>query len=209
MVLEGDEGDREAGVAAEPELEGDVERLGGGTSAGDAGDRGLRRRAGGIKGDTSAALEEDKVVGVTDKGVEGRNSTSLSGELSPDLHPVTILTINALAADLNLNLLDEAVADVVEPAETLGGRAASNNAGGARGDIDLRENNLDVGLVHQIGVTVDDSRDTLVEVGLTVEGNLNRLNREVSVALVENLPESDLRVAGNVDILSTVRNKLH
>jgi len=63
--------------------------------------------------------------------------------------------------------------------------------------------------VHQVRIAVDDSRDTLVEVGLTVEGNLNGLNREVGVALVENLPESNLRVARDVDILSTVRNELH
>jgi hypothetical protein len=209
VVLEGDEGDRKTRVAAEPELERDVEGLGGGTGAGDAGDRGLRAGASGIERDTVAALREHKVVGVADEGVEGRNRTSLSGELGPDLHPVTILAINALAADFNLNLLDEAVADVVEPAEALGGGRTADNTGIGSGDRNLRENDLDVGLVHQIRIAVDDSRDTLVEVGLTVEGNLNGLNREVGVALVEDLPESDLRVARDVDVLRTIRNKLH
>ncbi len=209
VVLESNEGDSKTRVTAEPELEGDVEGLGGGTLTRNARNGGLTRRAGGIKSNTSTTLEENKVVGVADERIEGRNRTSLSGELSPDLHPVTILAIDALAADFNLNLLDEAVADVVEPAETLLAGVASNNTGSARTDINLRKNNLDVRLVHQIRIAVDDSRNTLVKVGLTVEGNLNRLNGEVGVALVENLPESDLRVAGDIDILRTVRNKLH
>ncbi len=204
VVLEGDERDGKTRVAAEPELEGDVEGLGGGTLTRDAGDRGLRRRASGIESDTSTALHEDEVVGVTDERVEGLDGTGLRGELGPDLHPVTVLTINALAADFNLNLLDEAVADVVEPAEALGSVRTADNAGVASRHVDLRENNLHVGLVHKISVTVDDGRHTLVKVGLTVEGNLNGLNREVSVALVENLPEGDLGVARDINILSTV-----
>ena len=207
VVLEGDEGDRKTRVTAEPELEGDVECLGRSTRAGDARDGGLRRRAGGIESDTSAALEEYKVVGVANEGVKGSNSSGLSRELGPDLHPVTVLTVDALTTDLNLNLLDEAVADVVEPAET--GRRTGETSGSASANTDLRKNNLDVGLVHKIGVTVDHRSNTLVEVSLTVEGNLDGLNGEVGVALVEDLPESDLRVARDVDILSTVRNELH
>ena len=66
VVLERDEGDRKTGVTAEPELEGDVEGLGGGTRAGDAGDCGLRAGASGIERDTVSALREHKVVSVTD-----------------------------------------------------------------------------------------------------------------------------------------------
>jgi len=57
-------------------------------------------------------------VGVSDYSVQRSYRTSLRGELGPDLHPVAVLTIDALATDFNLHLLDEAVADVVEPAET-------------------------------------------------------------------------------------------
>ena len=207
VVLEGDEGDRKTRVTAEPELEGDVEGLGRGARARNAGDGGLRGRASGIKSKTAAALEEDEVVGVADEGVKGLDGTGLSRELSPDLHPVTILTIDALAADFNLNLLDEAVADVVEPAETRSRTSEAADTAAANGH--LREDNLNVGLVHKIGVTVDDSRDTLVKVSLTVEGNLNGLHGEVGVALVEDLPEGDLGVARDVDVLRTIRNELH
>jgi hypothetical protein len=209
VVLEGDEGDGKTRVTAEPELEGDVEGLGRGTCAGNARNGGLRSRAGSIEGDTVTALEEHEIVGVTNERIKSGNSTSLRGELSPDLHPVTILTINALTTNLNLNLLDQAVTNVVEPAESLVSGTATNNAGSTRSDINLRKNNLNVGLVHQVSITVDDSSYTLVEVSLTVEGNLNRLHGEVGVALVENLPESNLRVARDIDILRTVRNKLH
>jgi hypothetical protein len=209
VVLEGDEGDRKTGVAAEPELEGDVEGLGRGTTAGDAGDGGLRRRAGGIESDTVAALEEHEVVGVADEGVERRDVARFRGELGPDLHPVTILAINALAADFELNLLEEAVADVVEPAEALLRAGDVEGTGRTRGEVNLGEHNLNVGLVHQIRIAVDDGNDTLVEVGLAVEGNFNGLHGKVSVALVEDLEKRDLGVARDINILSTIRNKLH
>jgi hypothetical protein len=106
VVLESNERDCKTRVAAEPELERDVERLGRGTAAGDARDGGLRAGASGIERETITALEEDKVMGVTDEGVQGLYNTSLSGELSPDLHPVTILAIDTLTTDFNLHLLE-------------------------------------------------------------------------------------------------------
>jgi len=67
---------------------------------------------------------------------------------------------------------------------------------------------LDVCSVHQVRVTVDDCSHTLVEVGLAVEGDLNGLHGEVCMALVKHLPESNLGIAGNVDVLRTVADKL-
>jgi len=67
---------------------------------------------------------------------------------------------------------------------------------------------LDVCSVHQVRVTVDDSSHTLVEVGLAVEGDLNGLHGEVCMALVKHLPECNLGIAGNVDVLRTVADKL-
>ena len=59
---------------------------------------------------------------VTDHVVKGSGGTDILGQLSPDLHPVTILAVDALATDLELHNLDEAVAHGVEPAEALDGR---------------------------------------------------------------------------------------
>ena len=200
VVLERNERDRETRVAAEPELERDVERLRRRARAGRAGVRELRARARTVERESLLVLEEDEVVRVADHVVEGRRRANILGELRPDLHPVAVLAVDALAADLELNLLDEAVADVVEPAETVDR---------LRREVDRRENNLDVRAVHQVGIAVDDRRDTLVKVGLAVERNLNGLEGEVRVALVEDLPERDLGVTRDLDILGSVRDELH
>ena len=198
VVLEGNERDSNTRIAAEPELERDVERLRRRTVAANTRRGRLARRARGIKGNTRRILDKGKVRRVTDHRVERTDRTRLRGELRPDLHPVTILAIDTLATDLNLNLLDEAVTNVVNPAE-----------GRTRLAVNLRENDLDVRLVHKIGVTVDDSRNTTIEISLAVERHLNRLDGEVRVALVEDLPERDLGIAGDIDILRTVGDKLH
>jgi len=195
VVLQGDERDRQAGVAAVPELERDVQRLEGRAGTGQARVRGLRGGARGVQGDTRAVLEEDEVGAVAHHVVERHLGAQRLRELGPDLHPVTVLAIDARTTDLDLHLLDEAVTDVVEPAE----------AGvdvGAKGDLGQRH--LDVRAVHQVGVTGDDGRDAAAEVGLAVERHLNRLHGEVRVALVQHLPERDLGVAGDIDVLRTV-----
>jgi hypothetical protein len=203
VVLERNERDRETRVAAEPELERDVERLRRRARAGRAGVRELRARARTVEREALLVLEEDEVVRVADHVIETRNRARILGELRPDLHPVTVLAVDALAADLELNLLDEAVADLVEPAETRRRDATIVL------EVNRRENDLDVRAVHQVGVTVDDRRDTLVEVGLAVERDLNRLEGEVRVALLEDLPERDLGVTRDLDILGSVRDELH
>ena len=142
---------------------------------------------------------------VTDDRVKGRHGTRVRRQLGPDLHPVTILAINALTTDFNLNLLDEAVTDVRQPAET------SRRVSGAEGtsgqlQINRGKHNLHVCLVHKIGVTVNHGRHALVKVGLAVEGDFNRLHGEVGMALVQHLPEGNLGVTRNVDILCTVRH---
>ena len=199
VVLEGDQRDGQAGVAAVPELEGDVQRLERAAGTGQARVCGLRGGARGVQGYTGRVLQQHEVGGVANHVVERHLGADGLRQLRPDLHPVAVLAVNAGSADLDLDLLDQAVADVVEPAE----------AGVVDRQRNLGERHLDVGAVHQIGVAADDSRDTAAEVGLAVERHLNRLHGEVGVALVQNLPEGNLRVAGDVDILGTVRDELH
>ena len=182
VVLERNQWDRHTRVAAEPELEGNVQRLGWRAGTGYAGDRRLGRRARRIQGQARRALHQHEVVRVAEHRVEHLDVTGIRGQLRPDLHPVAVLAVNALAADLELDLADQAVADVVEPAETGTGALEAREA--ARAEVNLGEYNLDVRLVHQIGVTIDDSRHALVEVRLAVERHLNGLHGEVRVALV-------------------------
>ena len=119
VVLERDERDRKTRVAAEPELERDVERARRGARAGGAGVRELRARARGIERISTTILHQDEIVGVADHVIERLRGAHILGELGPDLHPVTILAVDALTTDLELNRLDETVTDVVEPAEAV------------------------------------------------------------------------------------------
>ena len=199
VVLEGDEGDGKTGVAAVPELERDVESLHGGTSARHTRVGELRSSAGGIESDTARRLEEDEISGVTDHLIERDLGTYGLSELSPDLHPVTVLTVDTGATNLDLNLLDEPVTHIVEPPETITASSEGH----------LGEGNLDVGAVHQISISADNGGYTATEVSLTVEGNFDCLHSEVSMPLVEHLPEGDLRVARDINILCTIAYELH
>jgi hypothetical protein len=127
-------------------------------------------------------------VGVTDHLIEGLNCSQILGQLSPDLHPVTVLSVDALSTNLELNGLDHSVTNVVQPTESTDCSVVGCI------ELDRWENHLDVGSEHQIGVTVDDGCNALVEVSLAVEGHLNGLHCEVCVTLEQNLPESDLGV---------------
>ena len=203
VVLEGDERERKTRVAVEPELEGDVERVLGG-ALGD-----LLRRVGRNVGDAVgvavlATLDKDvdKLRDVTNHLGVASLLARLLGELIPDLEPVTVLLVNALATDLKLNGLDEVVARPVEPAE-LGTRAVRG------GERDLGERRLEVHAVDQVTVALDRARDLLAEVRRTIERVLNGLHGEVRVAAVNHLEERNLGVTREVNVLSTISYKLH
>jgi hypothetical protein len=110
VVLEGNEGKGETGVGAEPELEGHVEGCLRKSVTGSA-------NLTGGKGVTRAVNIRER--GISDEGKLGCVANHLEvaalllsshGELIPDVHPVTILAIDALATNLNLNLSDELLA---------------------------------------------------------------------------------------------------
>ena len=104
VVLEGDQREREARVAAEPELERDIERVLR-RAVGDLGERvGLTAGAGIVAG--LAALYE-YVHELRNVAYHLRIAgllASLLREFIPDLEPVTVVTVDALAADLELNI---------------------------------------------------------------------------------------------------------
>ena len=202
VVLEGDQRERQARVAAKPELERDVQRV--------------RRRA--VHRQLSRVRLAARAVIVArlaalykevrqhrhvanHLGVAGLLARLLR-ELIPDLEPVAIVLVDALAADLDLDGLDKIVADPVEPTE-LRARAVR------RLERDRRERGLQVDAVDQIAVALDRARDTLAEARGAVERVLNGLHGEVRVAAVHDLEERDLGVAREVNILRTVRDELH
>ena len=205
VVLEGNQGEGKSRVPAEPELEGHVER---GLRKGVAGSANLGGRARGSAGARNTG--EGRVRDVGELGGVSNHlevSTLLLGgerDLVPDVHPVSVLAINALSADLNLNLGDELLADEVHPA----GINGSGSTGSHR-LVDLGEGDLEVGAVSKISVAGDRARHAASEVSLSGEGLLDGLHREVGVAPVRDLPEGDLRGACQEDVLRAVSYKLH
>ena len=205
VVLESNKGKGKAGVAAEPELEGNVES---GLREGVAGGAHLGGATGG-----GAGTRDGGEAGVADVGKSRSVSNHLEvstlllgGErkLVPDVEPVTVLAVNALAANLNLNLSDELLTDEAQPASINGGVSGS-----AHVLVNLGENNLEVGAVGKVTVAADGAGHAATEVGLTREGLLNGLHGEVRVAAVGYFPESNLRGSGKEDVLGAVGDKLH
>ena len=117
VVLEGNKGERKARVAAEPELEGDVQRV----------LRGARRNLIEGIGLTVAAIRIARLTALDDQVDELRDVAHHVGiprlfarllrELVPDLEPVTIVLVDLLAANLEVDVVDQVVTNPVEPTE--------------------------------------------------------------------------------------------
>ena len=160
VVLEGDEGEVETGVAVEEEHEGEED--------------GLAILGGGE---------------LTVSGLLGLVEVKLSVEAPPLL----VLLVYTLTTDGELDGRDRALGD---PASSRG----------ARSGVGLK---LDIHVTDEITVAGDSHGNAAGVAGVTVEGLLDVLHREVGVALVFRLVESDLRVTSKVDILGTVSYELH
>ena len=171
VVLERNEGKRKAGVAAEPELKRNVK-----------GARGAVVAGGVIGGNT-----------VNHFAVTVPVASSL-GELIPDVKPLAVVLVNALATHLTFDGGNELVAEGI-------GVSVSAVEGG--------EVYLDVDTVDEITVAGNSARNLLAEVSRTVELLIDCFHTEVGVPAVHHLPESNLRVAGQVNVLRAVGYELH
>ena len=204
VVLQGDQGQSQTGVAAEPEKEGNVESGLGESVTGSAhlcgaGGRGARTLDAGEGG----VGDVGELSGVSNHLEISTLLLGRHGELVPDVHPVAVLAIDALATNLHLNLRDKLLTDKVQPAgpDVVGGRAHLL--------VDLGESHLQVSAVAKIAVTGDGAGHTATEVGLTREGLLNGFHGKVCVASVRHLPESNLGCSRKEHVLSAVGDKLH
>ena len=204
VVLEGNKRKRETRVAAEPELERHVKS-------------GLRKRAARhtrIARRTSLArdvnLRERRVGQVGElRGLPNHLVVAalLFGghcELVPQVHKLTILTVNALPTNLNLHVIDHVETRVVDPARP---SSVFVCAGSTRRY--LRKHHLKVGAVSKIPIARDGTLHTATEVSLSIESLLNRFHSEISVSAVGNFPECDLRVPSQVNVLGPISDKLH
>jgi hypothetical protein len=107
VVLEGDQGKGKSGVTAVPELERNVK---GGLGKSVAGGTHLARSVGlarTINIVERGISDEGELGGVTNHLVVSALLLGCEGKLVPDVHPVTILAVDSLATNLNLNLRDE------------------------------------------------------------------------------------------------------
>ena len=206
VVLKSNEGKGKTGVAAEPELEGNVE---GGLGESIAGSANLARGvgvAGSVNIGERGIGDVSELGGVADHLVVTALLLSGLSELVPNVHPVTVLAVNALATDLNLNLRDELLAGEVEPT---GIDATLVGAGAGKALSDFGQGDLKVGAVSQITVAADSAGHAATKVGLTVKSLFNRLHSKVGVSLVRHFPEGNLRITSKIDVLCAIGDKLH
>ncbi len=178
VVLQGDQGKGKTGVAAEPELEGDIK---GGLGQGVAGGANLTRGGGvarAVNVGERGVGDVSELGGVADHLVVSALLLARLGELVPDVHPVAVLAVNALATDLNLNLRNELLAGEVEPTGVdVAGRALKVLSDFGQGD-------LKVGAVCQVTVAADGAGNTPAKIGLAVKSLFDRLHGEIGVSLV-------------------------
>jgi hypothetical protein len=198
VVLKSDQRKGETRVTAVPELERHVKgglRKGVARSAHLAGSARVARS---INISELRVSDVGKLGGVTNHLVVATLLLLGESELVPDVHPVTVLAIDALATNLNLNLSDELLTREIKPASEL-----------SKVLVDLRKSHLKIGAVGKITVTCKGAGNTATEISLAVESLFNRLHSKVCVATVSHLPESNLRIARKINILGAVSDKLH
>jgi len=199
VVLKSNKRKSKSGVAAKPELKGHVK---GGLGKGVAGSAHLGGSTGG--GTRSRYVSEG---GVGDVGKLGGVSdhlvvTSLlllgKSDLVPDVHPITVLTVDALTSNLYLNLSNELLTNEVQPT------GIDSTTGTLHVLVNLGKSDLKVGAVGKIAIAADCAGHTATEIGLSGEGLLNALHGKVGVASVRHLPESNLGGSGKENVLCAV-----
>ena len=162
VVLKSNQRQRQTRVAAEPELQRNVQSVHRRAAGNDLRGKRLTAIAVVVTARTTLVDQVGQLRDVTDHlGVTGLLSRLLR-ELVPNVEPVTIMLINTLATDLNLNVADDVVTNPVEPSE-LSTRAVR------RLELNLRQSSLEVHAVDQITITLNGAGDLLAEVRSTVE----------------------------------------
>jgi hypothetical protein len=204
VILKGDERKSKTWVTAIPELEGDVKSGFGESIAGSANltrSVSLARTINGVK---RGVGDKGELGGVSNHGVVTLLLVNRESKVVPDVHPVTILAVNTLTTDLDLNLGNQLLTGEIKPT---GINAILGSS--LHGLVDLGESNLKVSAVSQITIAGNGASHTTTEIGLSVKSLLDRLHSKVSVTFVRHLPEGNLGVAGKINILGAVSDELH
>jgi hypothetical protein len=145
--------------------------------------------------------DERKVDSVASGGSGHLTPVSLLGlikvKLGVETPPALVGLVNTLTTDGKLGRSDGTLSDPV-------GIITVGGAGVSRGRLELN-----VHVTDKITVAGNSHGDATRGSGGTVNSLLDVLHREVSVALVDRLEESNLRVTSEVHILGTVSDELH
>ena len=201
VVLESNQRESKTGVRAKPELERNVQcgfREGISGRANLTGSQGVART---INLRERGISDEGKLGCVTNHLEITTLLLSSHGELIPDVHPVTILAINSLTTNFDLNLSNELLTGEVQPTGINTVSNASSEGSNAHELIDLRKSHLQICSISKISVSRDNALDSSSKIGLAVESLLDRFDGKVCVPSVSDLPEGDLRITCKVNIL--------
>ena len=136
VVLEGNQWQGETRVAAEPELKGHIQGVHGGAGANNLGGVGLASIARVVARSTTGQDDVGELRHVTNHLGITSLLTGLLGELVPDVEPVTIVLVDALTTDFELDICDKVLTNPVEPTELTTGTVS----GGV--DSNLRQGGL-------------------------------------------------------------------
>jgi len=112
--------------------------------------------------------------------------------------PLLVVLVDALTTDGQFNVVDGTLSDPVAVIDE-----------GRRGSVGRRRFELDVHVTDKVTVTGDSHGHAAGVGGSTVDGLLDVLHREVSVALVFRLEEGYFWVTGKVHVLGAIGDELH
>jgi hypothetical protein len=198
VILKGNEGKSQTRVAAEPELEWDVEGcfwegITGGTCV-------ARGTSGASLLDISETwvCQVGKLRCVSNHFVVSCLLLGCGGKLVPDVHPVTILFINALPTNFYFNVVNEVMSGVVKPACEI-----------SIALVNFRKSYLEVCSVSQITIAGNGALDPATKVAASIESLFNGFHSKVGVSAVCYLEKCDLWVSCKIDVLSAVSYELH
>jgi hypothetical protein len=203
VILKSNEWKSKTWVVAEPELKRNVESSlwkGVAWSTYLARSRGIARA---INVSEGWICEVSELSGLTNHLKVTGLAVLVHSELGPDVHPVTVLLVNSLTTNLELNILNELMAREIEPA------CIYSTPGWSHILVNFWKSYLKVGSVSKITITRNSAGYTATKVRLTIESLLNRLHCEVTMASVCDLPEGNLRITSKINVLSAVSYKLH
>jgi hypothetical protein len=169
VVLESDQRKSKSRVGAEPELKRNVKgnlRKSVTRSTNLTRSQGVTRR---FNIRERRISDEGKLGNITNHLKVSTLLLGSHGKLVPDVHPVTILAVNALASNLDLNLSDKLLSRVVQPT----GIDTSSLSDGVVSEthklVDLRKSDLEIGAVSKISVSADGTLDAASKISLAVE----------------------------------------